>query len=354
MKSKAMSRNRIIRDATLARQLKTEAKAKGIANRLSGILIRYWPEILTLIPEKPTVFWNPRPFAQSLDILRQVLQRQLAAELTHIGLWAGARASQSLQSAFHRHYDLPLRIAPTAQPVAFPAASFSLPAIAPPAPVFAPPAMPTLPQTGGLPPKPPVKTSVASGFPEPSGRFKVGGLIEPPSAFEIAMIVGPAPSKLTKLFDVDRVTGRVWSGISQGKNRVEIAKDLRVMLNNDRVTCRRVARTEGGRVATQVQLSVSEQLKDEVIGYQIHAVPKTLYSRPLHLLRSGTIYYRHPRPGQLGFDRMPQPPVEADGTIEFNCRCWLSPVWADEPAPIVDAYGNRPSLSAAQLAELAA
>ncbi len=341
-----MSKTLIIRDAILARQLKADQRARGIARRMSATTMRAWPHVLELIPATPTSYWRPQ-LTQALTWLRGVLQKQLQRELNALSLWAGTRAAQSLSSAFQRHYDIPLRIEPAAQfpnvapfvPVNVPGRfPLQLPPIPSAAPQHAPPVKP--------PPKPPALT----GFPEPEGRFEVGGLIEPPSAFEIMRIVGPAHEKLTKLFDVDRVAGTVWQGIANGDDRRAIAKTLRTVLNNDVVAARRVARTEGGRVATQSQLAVSEQLADEIVGYQVIAVPKTEYSRPDHLKRSGTIYYRHPTGSQLGFDKLPQPPLEADGTISWNCRCHLAPIFSGEPIPVDDGFGNKPSLQMAAAA----
>lgn len=303
-----MSRTRIIRDATLARQLKTEAKAQGIANRLSGTLVRHWPEVLRLIPESPNYAWNPSPLRYALALLHEILQRQLERELVAMGQWTGHHAARSLGASYRRHFES--ETVYERDPSDF--------------------------NTGDI------------NFGD--GRFARKGLVAPPSAFEIARIVGPAPFKLTKLFDVNRVSGRVWQLISEGKNRVEIAKDLQTMLNGDRVACRRVARTEGARVATQVQLATSEQLADEISGYSVIAVPKTEFSRPDHLRRSGTIYWRHPKAGQLGFDKMPQPPIEADGTLSWNCRCQLAPVWRDEPLPQDDGFGRRIDLNGIPIA----
>jgi hypothetical protein len=58
-------------------------------------------------------------------------------------------------------------------------------------------------------------------------------------------------------------------------------------------------------------------------------------ARPDHALRSGTVYYRNPRPGQWGLNVAPTPPWDKGGPHEDGppglkkfCRCWLGPVFA--------------------------
>jgi hypothetical protein len=88
----------------------------------------------------------------------------------------------------------------------------------------------------------------------------------------------------------------------------------------------RVVMAEGVRAAHHVQVATWEQLGEVVVGYQVNAI-RDQRTRPAHLARHGTVYYRNPRRGQLGFDQMPHPPLEADGTMAHNCRCFLTPVF---------------------------
>ncbi len=167
------------------------------------------------------------------------------------------------------------------------------------------------------PPPAPPGGNVAAGF--EGERFDYSKLlIEPPSAFEISQLVGPAPLKLTKLFDPDRAAATVWQGIAGGKDRRAIAKDLANVMNRDMVAARRVARTEGLRVATFSQLAVSHQLGDLILGHQVLATLDSR-TRPEHRKRHGTIFYLHPKGSQKGYEDMPTPPIEADGTIAYNC-----------------------------------
>lgn len=79
------------------------------------------------------------------------------------------------------------------------------------------------------------------------------------------------------------------------------------------------------RIAHETRMQAYEELGEMVIGYQIHATMDARV-RPHHAARSGTIYYKKPGPGQLGTNKMPRPPLEEDGTVAHNCRCWLTPV----------------------------
>ncbi len=85
------------------------------------------------------------------------------------------------------------------------------------------------------------------------------------------------------------------------------------------------------RIAHSVQHIAWKGMGDLVIGYQIHATLDQ-NTRPAHAARNGTIYYADPKQGQLGYDKMPHPPLEADGSIAWNCRCHNSPVLAPDPA----------------------
>lgn len=125
------------------------------------------------------------------------------------------------------------------------------------------------------------------------------------------------PQKLAQIF-VD--------GISSGKDRRQIATDLRNELGVTRAAAKRLTRTEGARVASESNMAAYEELGDMVMGYQIHAVLDER-TRPQHRIRNGTIYYKEPVGSQKSVTEMPRPPVEPDGTIAFNCRCFLSPVF---------------------------
>ena len=153
-------------------------------------------------------------------------------------------------------------------------------------------------------------------------------ILQPPSAEQLLALVGVAPVRITRAAAPERVTGQLLAGIAQGWDRERIARELKAAFGVAAGTARRIARTEGLRVATETQLGVSEQLGDLVAGYKIRCVADAR-TRPDHLKRDGTVYWREPGPDQLGFADMPRPPLEADGSVAWNCRCWLMPVFRE-------------------------
>lgn len=144
----------------------------------------------------------------------------------------------------------------------------------------------------------------------------------------------------TRLASPALIAGTLARGLAIGQSREEIARDLEPIVQGVRSSAKRVARTEGLRVASAVQHQAHEQLGDLVIGWQIHATLDQ-NTRPEHAARSGTIYYRNPKPGQPGLDQMPHPPAEADGSTAFNCRCYLTPILSD-PGEVSDFTPPEP------------
>lgn len=133
----------------------------------------------------------------------------------------------------------------------------------------------------------------------------------------------------TGLADPLHLAQRLATGLSLGRSQEEIARDLLPAVQHVQSSARRIARTESMRVAQQIQMDQHEQLGDLVIGWQVHATLDE-NTRPEHRARDGTIYWLHPKPGQPGLDQRPDPPQEADGTMSWNCRCFLTPVLRDD------------------------
>lgn len=124
--------------------------------------------------------------------------------------------------------------------------------------------------------------------------------------------------------------------VQQGKSVQQIATILRPYFDGSRVRAMRAARTYGHYVAGQVQLAAYEQLGPTIIGYEVRHLPRES-ARVDHTRRHGTSYYRHPQPGQLGFDVMPHPPLDRGGPhedqqgIRWNCSCYLVPLFSSTP-----------------------
>lgn len=118
------------------------------------------------------------------------------------------------------------------------------------------------------------------------------------------------------------------SSIALGETQQQTAKKLLPHFDGSRVRARRAARTFGLHVAHQGQVAAwRESFGPDLLGFQIHATLDSA-TRPEHRKRDGTKYYFDPKPGQKPMSECPDPPLEADGSISWNCRCWRSPLLA--------------------------
>lgn len=165
-------------------------------------------------------------------------------------------------------------------------------------------------------------------------REELAGLIFDPPTDEFARAIIYATgwqdriASGTKLGQPEKIAAVLAGGIAAGRTRQELVRDLTPLVDGVRSSARRIARTEGLRVATEAQLAAHQQFGDLVIGYQIHATLDE-NTRPEHAARNGTVYWVRPKAGQFGLDAMPRPPREPDGTTAWNCRCYLTPVLAN-------------------------
>jgi hypothetical protein len=156
---------------------------------------------------------------------------------------------------------------------------------------------------------------------------------------------GPEPwhaqlARATRLAQPDVLGQVIGNGYAAGKTQRQIAKDLMPVVKNVRVSARRIARTEGIRIGHAMQEEADNQLGDLVIGYTIHSVHGNPNSRPWHVQRDGTEYYKNPQEGQKGYYQMPRPPEEADDPRErplkapktaYNCLCHRTPILSPLP-----------------------
>ncbi len=125
-----------------------------------------------------------------------------------------------------------------------------------------------------------------------------------------------------------KVARSITDGISKGYDRVMIARELRDELGATKAQAKRIARTEGARVATESNMEAFTEIDEMTLGYMIHAVLDER-TRPQHRARNGQIYWKEPVGNQLSVKDMPRPPVEPDGSIAWNCRCYVSPVFEE-------------------------
>ena len=116
----------------------------------------------------------------------------------------------------------------------------------------------------------------------------------------------------------------VFNEISQGYSRGENLKELQARIEPQitggiKASAARVARTEGMRIAEQVQRKAWDGIWDMMTGVQIVAVLDTR-TQPKHATRNGTIYYKTPRPNLPTIAQLPDLPDAP------NCRCMTVPV----------------------------
>lgn len=153
-------------------------------------------------------------------------------------------------------------------------------------------------------------------------------IFPPPTAIEISTMLERPDSNtgvswqerlrgLSKLFVSARgVLNEVVSGFAEAENISQIAKRLEPMVQGVKHSARRIARTEGMRVAEQVQRRTWDQFGDMQIGAQLIEVMDER-TRPTHRLRNGTVYYKNGTPPLSEMPDLPDAP---------NCRGQSVPV----------------------------
>lgn len=155
-------------------------------------------------------------------------------------------------------------------------------------------------------------------------------------------IVKELISDTTHLGDPLKIASTINTLRLQGKTSQSIARAIKPQVYGVKSTVRRVVRDSSQFAASAENLGTWNAINTQgggefIIGYEVHAVPRTKYSRPEHLARSGTIYYFHPKAGQKGLDQMPQPPYDRENgrlVLKHNCRCFISPRFADRYQPV--------------------
>lgn len=194
----------------------------------------------------------------------------------------------------------------------------------------------------------------------PAEAEQIGRMLFPPLTPIEATSVVYAPSsvggswqgrmgQLTALAPPEQVAALVNHWAASGEPPRALEDRLLPVMAGVRSAARRVARTEGQRVANTVRMATYDGLSDLIIGYQVHATMDSR-TRPHHAARNGTVYYKDPKAGQLGLRDMPHPPIEEDGTVAHNCRCYLSPVMTvdqellDDPAAVAVFTNNENNL----------
>lgn len=140
----------------------------------------------------------------------------------------------------------------------------------------------------------------------------------------------------TRLASPQAIGQSLFQAFTQGESIKEIGKRLEPVVAGVRATAKRIARHEVMWASHRTEQNVWSHVDDLIIGYQVHGVLDDRI-RPEHKKRAGTIYYKNPKGNQKGLDKRPNPPYEADGSIAYNCRCFLTPIFQPKIQSLIAA-----------------
>lgn len=121
--------------------------------------------------------------------------------------------------------------------------------------------------------------------------------------------------------DFEQLAKTLVVAYNQGATREEIVTRVKPRVGNITSSAKRIARTEGLRVANAVQREQYDSLGDLVVGIQIIATLDQ-NTRPHHAARHGRIHWKDPR-RIPSLDTLPELPDEP------NCRCYDIPVFRE-------------------------
>ena len=158
-------------------------------------------------------------------------------------------------------------------------------------------------------------------------KFVQDVIIPPPSEDVVRSIIETETAgtswqgrieKLSGLVDPERTANALVKGYAEGKNLQELTRDVLPHVTGQvRSSAKRIARTEGLRVANEMQRQSYQDLGPLMVGIQILETLDN-NTRPHHALRHGTIYFNDGR--QPDISKLPVLPDEP------NCRGFDIPV----------------------------
>lgn len=353
-------------------QVETLLKADAAAALCDRAVIDAWRALLALLRSGRKPAETRRAVRAILDGTGPALQAAMSDGLGRLARWAHKRAAADLAKTLPVDY---LRVAAHDYIEARRGVGASLPGAVSDAAVaeHAAGVVPALLSVRGVPVHQLTEDAPAPSLPglvrlATGENFKIEDLLGPYIRNEaearaaLSALLFPAPDAATVVgmlsqlrldgqsirqrlagatlrFNPDRIADTFAASYAQGKSQREIAKDLLPAFNGLRVSAARTARTYGLAVAGEINRRVDDQLGDLSVGVQVHATldqwtrtnPDFLKN---HRARDGTIFHKHPGPGEYGLDKAPKPPLEYDGEVAWNCRCYTSPVlrapvWAE-------------------------
>ena len=135
-----------------------------------------------------------------------------------------------------------------------------------------------------------------------------------------------------KVPDADALASQLAYGYSQGENQQQLKTRIKPFVSNLEASTKRIVRTEGLRIAEQIQRNSWKHFGEMLIGAQIVAVLDNR-TRPEHALRNGMVYYRQPEGDQLSMVQLPILPDEPNcilpgqavgGQFSGGLKAWYS------------------------------
>ncbi len=148
------------------------------------------------------------------------------------------------------------------------------------------------------------------------------------------------PARILKAMQRTRMTPRAYAqAIAIQRDPVIRASLVSNYFNMVRNTAYTVTRTSAAAMMGQARMRAYGAIPKDLVGFQVHGILDERI-RPAHRARNGTIYYKNPNYGQPGLPEMPNPPLEADGSTAFNCRCWLTPILSSLSNKFYDFKGR--------------
>jgi len=163
-----------------------------------------------------------------------------------------------------------------------------------------------------------IKPEVFSVF-DPPPRARILEIIRKPVAGETWK------QRLNKwshrIVSKEQLIDRIARTYSEGGNLEDLKRAILPLVRNVETTARRIARTEGMRIAGEMANETFLQERDEIVAYHLNATLDS-HTRPEHRARDGRCYLPGPDGGV--------PWVVPD---KPNCRCHWTPVFRWDPAP---------------------